>query len=158
MCLQMSCEVLSEGAQGCSCAALVHHHPAGLRDSLADVGLLINWGSDLARPQAAAQQGPEEHPDMGEEDKQSPSVGRFGRAPEFMPAAWDFPGLTMAARGAPANPLITEVLRDGLQGWVCWWVPGTMAAPSQPCSGGEGALATGIVCLPGAFSPLCWFV
>lgn len=93
VCLQISCEVLMEGAQGCSCAAPVHHHPAGLRDSLADVGLLINWGSGLACPRTGVQQGPEEHPNMGEEDEQSPSMGKFWRAPEFTLAMWDFPML-----------------------------------------------------------------
>lgn len=106
------------------------HHPTGLNERLGNVGLLINRGSGLARPGAGAQQGPEQHP---AQEKQSPSVGRGGqgdagghRHSRRQHGIFQVLPPCLVSGGAPANPLVTEVLKEGLQGWVCRWVPDTV--------------------------------
>ena len=88
-------------AHGCSrAAAPARHHPAGLGERLANVGLLMSSGSGAAGPGAGAWWGPEGRLRAERMRSKAPrwggEAGRCGRAPEFVPAAWDFPGLATA--------------------------------------------------------------
>lgn len=141
-------EALSEGAWPTDAPTLppVRQRPTGLSQRPASGGLLINGGSRLAHPGAGAQQGLEEHPRTGEEDEQSPSVGRNGQGDagghqnsRRQHRSFQASPPRQASRGAPANPLITEVLKEGLQGWVCRWVPDTVVR--RRGSGGGATLS-----------------